>query len=65
MNEMPPGEAKQVGGMLLSVIALAGILLGMCLIAGIGFGAFRVILRKLGWSTGEPEPMITLHLSNK
>ncbi|HEY1756012.1 MAG TPA: DUF6599 family protein [Bryobacteraceae bacterium] len=65
MNEMPPVEAKQVGGMLLSVIALAGILLGMCLIAGIGFGAFRVILRKLGWSTGEPEPMITLHLSNK
>ena len=65
MNEVPPVDAKQVGGMLLSVIALAGILLGMCLIAGIGFGAFRVILRKLGWGTGEPEPMIELHLSNK
>ncbi len=65
LNEVPPVSAKQVGGMLTSIIALAGVILGMCLVAGIGFGAFRVILRKLGWSTGEPEPMIELHLSSK
>ncbi len=65
LNEVPPVSAKQVGGMLISIIALAGVILGMCLVAGIGFGAFRVILRKLGWSTGEPEPMIELHLSSK
>jgi hypothetical protein len=65
MNEAPPITGNQVGGMLVSVIALAGLILGMCLVAGIGFGAFRVILRKLGWGTGEPEPMIELHLGNK
>jgi len=65
MNEPPPIGSKQVGGMLMSIIGLAGLLLGLCLVAGIGFGAFRVILRKLGWSMGDPEAMITLHLSNK
>ncbi len=65
MNETPPVNVKQVGGMLMSIVALAGFILGLCLVAGIGFGAFRVLLRKLGWSTGEAEGMITLHLSNK
>jgi hypothetical protein len=65
INEIPPVNVRQVGGMMMSIIALAGFVLGLCLVAGIGFGAFRVILRKLGWGTGEPEAMITLHLSNK
>jgi hypothetical protein len=65
LNEVPPIEPKQIGGVLLSIIGLAGIILGLCIVAGIGFGAFRVILRKLGLSTGEPEPMIELHLGNK
>jgi|SRR5579862_447571 hypothetical protein len=65
MNESAPVSAKQVGGMLFSIIALAGMILGLCIIAGIGFGAFRVILRKLGWTTGEAGEMITLHLGNK
>jgi hypothetical protein len=65
MNEVPPVNPKQVGGMLMSIIALAGLILGLCLVAGIGFGAFRVLLRKLGWSADEGESMITLHLSNK
>ena len=65
MNENAPISVKQVGGMLMSIIALAGLILGLCLVAGIGFGAFRVILRKLGWSTAEPGEMITLHLGNK
>jgi len=65
MNENAPINAKQVGGMLMSIIALAGLILGLCLVAGIGFGAFRVILRKLGWSTGEAGEMITLHLGSK
>jgi hypothetical protein len=65
LNEVPPINPKQVGGVLLSIIALAGIILGLCLVAGIGFGAFRVILRKLGFGIGDPEEMIELHLSNK
>ena len=65
MNEPVPVTARQVGGLMMSIFALAGLILGMCLVAGIGFGAFRVILRKLGWGTGEPEEMIVLHLGNK
>jgi hypothetical protein len=65
MNESPPVNPKQVGGMLMSIIALAGLILGLCLVAGIGFGAFRVILRKLGWSAGGPDEMIVLHLGSK
>jgi hypothetical protein len=65
INENAPISTKQVGGMLMSIIALAGLILGLCLVAGIGFGAFRVILRKLGWSAEESEEMITLHLGNK
>jgi hypothetical protein len=61
---------EQVGGptvkdsakMILTIMALAGIVLGICLAAGIGFGAFRVVLRKLGWKGPESDQMITLNL---
>jgi hypothetical protein len=61
---------EQVGGptvkdsakMILTIMALAGIVLGICLAAGIGFGAFRVVLRKLGWKGPESDEMITLNL---
>lgn len=65
MNEVPPVNVKQVGGMLLSIVALAGLILGLCLIAGIGFGAFRLILRKLGWDASRSNEMIELHLGSK
>ncbi len=65
LNETPPVSAKQVGGMLMSIFALAGIVLFLCLIGGIGFGTFRVILRKWGWMAEEDEAMTVLHLGNK
>ena len=65
MNEVAPVTGRQVGGLMMAVFGLAGIILGLCVVAGIGFGVFRVILKKFGWKGGEPEEMITLHLSNK
>jgi hypothetical protein len=61
---------EQIGGptvkdsakMILTIMALAGIVLALCLIAGIGFGAFRVVLRKLGWKGPESDAVITLNL---
>jgi hypothetical protein len=61
---------EQIGGptvndtakMILTIMALAGVVLAMCLIAGIGFGAFKVVLRRLGWRAPEDEEMITLNL---
>jgi hypothetical protein len=65
LNAVPPVNARQVSSMVISVIMLAGFILFLCLIAGIGFGTFRVILRKMGWLTEESNAMITLHLGNK
>lgn len=65
-SERLPGDpAKETATILLSIFALAGIVIGICLIAGIGFGAFRVMGRKLGWRGEERGAMIKLHLSGK
>jgi hypothetical protein len=62
LNEKPAGaDLKRFGGQLMSMVALAGILMCVCVIAGVGFGGFRVIAKKL--RKGEdPGAMITLHL---
>ncbi|MBV8847214.1 MAG: hypothetical protein JO307_30760 [Bryobacterales bacterium] len=61
---------EQLGGptvtdsakMILTIMVLAGIVLGLCLVAGIAFGGFRVVLRKLGWKGPDSDMMITLRL---
>lgn len=65
LNQMPPVNARQVGGMIISIMMLAGIILFICVVAGIGFGVFRVMFRKLGWLTDESTSLTTLHLGNK
>jgi hypothetical protein len=56
---------KDSAKMVLTIVALAGVILLLCLIAGIGFGAFRVVLRKFGWQGPETEKMIVLDLGDK
>jgi hypothetical protein len=56
---------KDSAKMILTIVALAGIILLVCLAAGIGFGAFRVVRRKLGWQGPEADKMIVLHLGDK
>ena len=63
-EKVPQNIGKGLANMLLSIFALAGITLGVCLLAGIGFGAFRILGRKLG-RTGGGDAMITLHLDGK
>jgi hypothetical protein len=65
LNAVPPVNAKQVSSMVISVIMLAGFILFLCVIGGIGFGTFRVILRRIGWLTDESTALTTLHLGNK
>jgi len=50
--------------MLLSIITLAGIVLGFCLASGLIFGGLRVIARKFGYADAGTS-MTTLHLSDK
>jgi len=62
LNEKPPGaDLKKFGGQLLSMVALAGILMCLCVIAGVGFGGFRVISKKI-WKREDPDVMIALNL---
>ncbi|HLH44078.1 MAG TPA: hypothetical protein VKV74_13915 [Bryobacteraceae bacterium] len=51
--------------MIMVIVALAGIIIALCLAAGVGFGAFRIILRKMGWQGPEADKMIVLDLGDK
>jgi hypothetical protein len=65
-NEYVGGPTVQDSAkMIMVIVALAGIIIALCLAAGIGFGAFRVVLRKMGWQGPETEKMIALHLGDK
>jgi hypothetical protein len=60
----PTTPQKQLnwGNALISIFVLTGILLLFCLVAGIAFGGFRVLLRRLAGKRGDEDPMILLHL---
>jgi hypothetical protein len=66
MNEPLPLvlTPQSTAQMLLSIITLAGIVLGFCLASGLLFGGLRVIARKFGY-TDAGTAMTTLHLSDK
>lgn len=63
-QKVPTNEVKGFARNLVSIFILAGIVLGMCLIAGVAFGGFRVLARKMGRPM-EPDSMITLGLDGK
>jgi hypothetical protein len=63
-QKVPTNEVKGFARTLLNIFVLAGIVLGMCLVAGIAFGGFRVLARKMGRPV-EPDSMITLGLDGK
>jgi hypothetical protein len=63
-QKVPTNEVKGFARTLLNIFVLAGIVLGMCLVAGIAFGGFRVLARKMGRPM-EPDSMITLGLDGK
>ncbi len=60
-TKVPVNEVKGFAGALISMIALAGILICICVIGGIGFGGFRMLRRKL-WKSADPDAMITLSI---
>jgi hypothetical protein len=50
--------------MMLNTFVLAGIVGGMCIIAGIALGGYKILARKMGRRV-EPDAMITLGLDGK
>ena len=63
-EKVPVNEVKGFAKMMLNAFILAGVLGGMCIVAGIAFGGYKIIARKLGRKV-EPDAMITLGLDGK
>jgi len=64
MNEAAKhNQAKSIANMVLSIFALAGILIGFCLVSGLLFAGGRVTLQRFGLISAH-EAMTVLHLSD-
>jgi hypothetical protein len=62
LNEkVPVNEVKGFAGALLSMIALAGIIIGMCLVAGFGYAGVRILRRRV-LHRQDPDAMIVLDI---
>ena len=63
-EKVPVNEIKGFAGSLLNMFALAGIILCLCVVAGVGFGGFRILARKM-WPNQDPTRMIVLDIDRK
>ena len=63
-EKVPVNEVKGFARMMLNTFVLAGIVGGMCIIAGIALGGYKILARKMGRRV-EPDAMITLGLDGK
>ncbi len=62
LNEpTPQSQAKGLARMILSIFVLAGIVLVMCVVGGVGFAGYRIMSRKM-WRKEEMADMIVLGL---
>jgi hypothetical protein len=62
LNEpTPQSQAKGLARMILNIFVLAGIVLGMCVVGGLGFAGYRIMSRKM-WRKEETVEMIVLGL---
>ncbi len=65
MNEAAKSnQAKSLANMMLSVFALAGILIVFCLVSGLAFAGGRVLLQRFG-GVSAADAVTTLHLGDK
>jgi hypothetical protein len=63
VNAKPPGsELRGFLGDILNMFALAGVLIGFCLVAGLAYGAYLVLRKKFSRSA-DPDAMIVLSIN--
>ena len=61
LNERVPDNAgRTLGGAVIGSFVLAGAILVICLVGGVGVGTMRILLRKMGWRVSDPDQMIVL-----
>lgn len=63
-QKVPVNEVKGFARTLINTFVLIGIIIGMCLVAGVAFGGFKILARKMGRQV-DPDAMITLGLDGK
>jgi len=64
LDEHVPGARDNIGNLVVNIFKLTGLLLIFCLVAGLSFGGFRALFRRMG-PGGDAEAMISLHLSDR
>ncbi len=64
LDEHVPGARDNIGNLVINIFRLTGLLLIFCLVAGLSFGGFRTLFRRMG-PGGDAEPVISLHLSDR
>jgi hypothetical protein len=64
LDERVPGARDNIGNLVINIFKLTGLLLIFCLVAGLSFGGFRALFRRMG-PGGDAEAMISLHLSDR
>ena len=60
-EKIPVNEIKGFAGQLVNIFVLAGLVILMCFVAGLGFGGFRVLRRKLS-KRDDPDAMTVLNI---
>jgi len=64
LDEHVPTARDNIGNLVVNAFKLTGLLLVFCLVAGLSFGGFRTLFRRMG-PAGDGEAMITLHLRDR
>jgi uncharacterized protein DUF6599 len=65
LNEkVPVNQARAIATLFLNIFTLSGVLIALSIIVGVGFGGFRVLLRKLGKS-GDEGTFLLLRIRDK
>ncbi|MEO7145118.1 MAG: hypothetical protein ABI165_16595, partial [Bryobacteraceae bacterium] len=62
--DAPPPSAKKVGTLFMSIFALAGVVVALCVGAGIAFGGMRVVYARVTHQEAQ-DPITLLHLGDK
>ena len=65
MNETTPqSEVKGFARMILNIFVLAGLVLALCVVGGLGFAGYRIMSRKM-WQKEHTPAMIVLGIDTK
>ena len=63
-EKVPQNEIKGTAKLIIDIFIFSGLLVALCLIAGLVYGGARVFARKV-FKGEDPDAMITLHLGGK